>query len=180
MHLSTDTQRTRRSRAHGSRASYLARNAAHARLARSARLGPRRSPPLSSSLTDVLTLFAIVQSAPLYTRLTAAATSTHLSTLSQRERARLSSLARLTTLRVARASGARAEAERGLRELEEAWGAVLALEEGETEGEQGEGTLEAREARARAAVVACMEDGESCAPLLTARCPRPADAALVE
>ncbi|GAA6005549.1 uncharacterized protein JCM10292_006693 [Rhodotorula paludigena] len=105
-------------------------------------------------------------SAPLYTRLTAATTSTHLSTLSQRERARLSSLARLTTLRVAGASGARAEAERGLRELEEAWGAVLALEEGEGAGEQGEGTLEAREARARAAVVACMDDDSQLPPLI--------------
>ncbi|GJN91246.1 hypothetical protein Rhopal_004264-T1 [Rhodotorula paludigena] len=105
-------------------------------------------------------------SAPLYTRLTAAATWTHLSTLSQRERARLSALARLATLRVAGASEARAEAERGLRELEEAWGAVLALEEGETEGEQGEGTLEAREARARAAVVACMEDDSQLPPLV--------------
>lgn len=88
---------------------------------------------------------------PPYTRLTTAATTSHLSHLSSHSPQRLSALLTLLDERLA-ASGAAEDAARGLAELEEAWGPVLALEEGE--GRQGEIVLRAREARVRGLVVA--------------------------
>ncbi|TNY17804.1 hypothetical protein DMC30DRAFT_419429 [Rhodotorula diobovata] len=92
---------------------------------------------------------------PPYTRLTTAATTSHLSHLSSHSPQRLSALLTLLDERLA-ASGAAEDAARGLAELEEAWGPVLALEEGE--GRQGEIVLRAREARVRGLVVARGED----------------------
>ncbi|BGP40900.1 hypothetical protein JCM10449v2_004865 [Rhodotorula kratochvilovae] len=84
-----------------------------------------------------------------FTRLTRAATAAHAALSSQRERLRLSSLLTLLSERQ-RAGGA---PERGLRELEEAWSAVLALEE-----EEGALGVRAREGRAVGLAAARTDD----------------------
>ncbi|GAA5890417.1 hypothetical protein JCM8208_004865 [Rhodotorula glutinis] len=83
---------------------------------------------------------------PPYARLTRAATTAHLSSLAQREPSRLSAL--ITLVGERQRAGGPGAAERGLAELEEAWAAALALDEGNGAVEEdGERRLRAREAR---------------------------------
>ncbi|KPV77753.1 uncharacterized protein RHOBADRAFT_51568, partial [Rhodotorula graminis WP1] len=83
---------------------------------------------------------------PPYARLTRAATTAHLASLAQREPERLSAL--ITLVGERQRAGGPGAAERGLAELEEAWAAVLALDEGSGAVEEdGRRRLRAREAR---------------------------------
>lgn len=78
--------------------------------------------------------------------MTRAATTAHLSSLAQREPSRLSALIKLVGER--QRSGGPGAATRALGDLEEAWAAVLALDEGSgTVEEDGKRRLRAREAR---------------------------------
>ena len=78
--------------------------------------------------------------------MTRAATTAHLYSLAQREPSRLSALIKLVGER--QRSGGPGAATRALSDLEEAWAAVLALDEGSgTVEEDGARRLRAREAR---------------------------------
>ncbi|GAA6058207.1 hypothetical protein JCM3770_005014 [Rhodotorula araucariae] len=89
------------------------------------------------------------EGAPPFLRLMAAATAMHAARDTQRERARVEALLALLEARQ-RAGGA---PERGLRELEEAWSAVLALEE-----DDGPLGVRASEVRALGMVAARSDD----------------------
>jgi hypothetical protein len=108
------------------------------------------------------------QTEAVYTLLTRSATAHHLADLRLDEPSRLAALIAISQLRV-KAAGhpAALDAERSLSELESAWAALLALDQGGGDSvdggqvQEGELLTRAREAKAKLEITACSARGES-------------------
>lgn len=111
---------------------------------------------------------ALKQTEAVYTLLTRSATAHHLADLRLDEPSRLAALIAISQLRV-KAAGhpAALDAERSLSELESAWTALLALDQGGGDSidggqvQEGELLTRAREAKAKLEIAACSARGES-------------------
>ncbi|GAA5988139.1 hypothetical protein JCM10908_002082 [Rhodotorula pacifica] len=109
----------------------------------------------------------------VYTLLTRSATADHLADLKLDEPSRLAALIAISQLRV-KAAGhpANVDAERSLTELESAWTALLALDEGGGDSldggtvQEGELLTRAREARAKLEITACSARDDLLPPII--------------
>lgn len=125
-------------------------------------------PPCPRSDAYVADFPALIQTEAVYTLLTRSATAHHLADLRLDEPSRLAALIAISQLRV-KAAGhpAALDAERSLSELESAWTALLALDQGGGDSvdggqvQEGELLTRAREAKAKLEITACSAQGES-------------------